>query len=178
MLIEDSVQRHLAAASARSIANTGFEEPFVSVVKDSVHRHAVTAQARSVANHCAALTKKGVVIGCYAEPVALSAEPISDTECSLPTTSAEQSVTVDSVASSPVSSLSRKRRQRTVLEDISNKKQISIIGSDDATPCMFCEVRYNESNCKWHMCRSCCNWACAKCACMGRKKIFICSSCK
>ena len=49
---------------------------------------------------------------------------------------------------------------------------------EDSTPCMYCEVIYCQSSVKWYSCKNCKNWACGQCAGMGRKKVFICDSCK
>jgi len=48
----------------------------------------------------------------------------------------------------------------------------------DDTPCMFCEIKYFESNVLWFKCRQCERWACGQCARMGRKKMFTCDNCK
>lgn len=92
------------------------------------------------------------------------------TVANLPSMAGSNTVTTEPVG--------KKRRPST---DTSNMKRGVISdfgGSVDTTPRMFCEILYNESDCKWHMCRSCSKWACAKCTCLGRKKNFICSSCK
>jgi hypothetical protein len=48
----------------------------------------------------------------------------------------------------------------------------------DRTPCMFCETLHCESSVDWYKCRICQQWACGQCAHMGRKKTYVCDSCK
>ena len=48
----------------------------------------------------------------------------------------------------------------------------------DNTPCMYCELIYCQSSVEWYRCKNCLKWACGNCAAMGRKKVFLCDSCK
>jgi len=47
----------------------------------------------------------------------------------------------------------------------------------DNTPCLFCQIPYNQSRVAWWQCRQCSRWACAKCACVGKEKTFVCGIC-
>jgi len=49
----------------------------------------------------------------------------------------------------------------------------------DNTPCMYCEIHYNESHVQWIKCWRCHLWACCDCARMdARKTRYICDTCK
>jgi len=47
----------------------------------------------------------------------------------------------------------------------------------DNTPCLFCQIPYNQSRVAWWQCHQCSRWACAKCACVGKEKSFVCGIC-
>jgi len=50
--------------------------------------------------------------------------------------------------------------------------------AEDKTPCIYCEIPYNESRVKWRQCTRCFKWACADCACVGKKeRSFQCEIC-
>jgi hypothetical protein len=49
--------------------------------------------------------------------------------------------------------------------------------SCDTTPCMFCGVKYCDSDCSWSQCVECRNWACYKCAPVDCHKSFCCVMC-
>jgi hypothetical protein len=46
----------------------------------------------------------------------------------------------------------------------------------DNTPCAFCEITYEMSNCMWFQCAICSKWACGKCAKVWRR--YVCDGCK
>ena len=51
----------------------------------------------------------------------------------------------------------------------------------DYTACLYCEIRYCESDVDWIKCKVCNKWACGHCAHLGKKvkKVaFICDGCK
>jgi len=48
----------------------------------------------------------------------------------------------------------------------------------DNTKCLYCEIMYSESHVAWVRCQDCLKWACEQCARVGKKKKFICDSCK
>lgn len=62
---------------------------------------------------------------------------------------------------------SKKKARQTSVDD----------NAVDNTPCIFCEIPYNESRVAWWQCRSCSQWACGKCACVGTEKSFVCGTC-
>jgi hypothetical protein len=99
-----------------------------------------------------------------------------DLECGNPPAAVvDEAVTAQHCVSDVVvASDTTKRKRKKITKGSASSK----CASDDATPCMYCEVSYNESNCKWYMCRRCEQWACASCACVGRGKVFVCSTCK
>jgi hypothetical protein len=50
--------------------------------------------------------------------------------------------------------------------------------ADDTTPCLGCEIPYNESFVRWWQCHNCNKWACDECARIGKKKKFCCDNCQ
>jgi hypothetical protein len=65
---------------------------------------------------------------------------------------------------------SRSKRKRTIEPAVST--------SADTTPCMYCEIVYNESAVGWVKCKICLQWAYLDCARISKKKVYVCDSCK
>ena len=75
----------------------------------------------------------------------------------------------------------RKRSDAPARKKTNQRKKAKSNASDveavDTTPCLFCQIPYNESRVAWWQCRQCSGWACAKCACVGKEKTFVCGMC-
>ena len=50
--------------------------------------------------------------------------------------------------------------------------------TQDTTACMYCEIQYCQSTVEWVKCNICEQWACLQCAHLGKKRKFVCDSCK
>lgn len=83
--------------------------------------------------------------------------------------SSESTVAADVSSQCKRPGLNKKSKEETLVNE-----QVQT----DNTPCMYCEVVYCESKVKWFSCKNCHSWSCAKCARIGRKKVFLCDSCK
>jgi len=60
----------------------------------------------------------------------------------------------------------------------SSRKRNSNADAGDTTPCMYCEIQYCQSTVEWVKCEVCEQWACLQCAHLGKKRKFVCDSCK
>jgi hypothetical protein len=74
----------------------------------------------------------------------------------------------------PVTNVSKSKRAKPAT-DSADKNELATV---DNTPCSYCEILYSQSDVGWYECSVCKKWACGKCACMGRKRIFTCHNCK
>lgn len=72
----------------------------------------------------------------------------------------------------------KQKEQRKATSKTAKTDGSSSSTAADRTPCMFCEILHCESNVDWFKCRVCQQWACGQCAHMGRKKTYLCDSCK
>jgi len=67
--------------------------------------------------------------------------------------------------------LSSSKRNSNVLQNDADDTQ-------DTTACMYCEIQYCQSSVEWVKCKVCEQWACSQCAHLGKKRMFVCDSCK
>lgn len=72
----------------------------------------------------------------------------------------------------------KQRKVSSKARPTANSGSVNVIGKSDRTPCMFCEILHCESTVSWYRCKNCQQWACGLCAHMGRKKVFVCDTCK
>ena len=97
---------------------------------------------------------------------------------------------------STVGTRKRKRPSETSAKPVSEKKPKTVKQSassesagtstmptvtpqHDETPCLYCDIRYCDSNVKWVRCCRCKLWACCGCAHVGKgKRQYICDTCR
>lgn len=60
---------------------------------------------------------------------------------------------------------------------ISGDSAASSSGQVDDTQCLYCEVKYCDSQVNWLRCGHCLRWACCNCARAGKRR-YVCDTCK
>jgi len=79
-----------------------------------------------------------------------------------------------------------KHNKENAKKSSSSKKNSNVIQNDavdaadtqDTSTCMYCEIQFCQSTVDWVKCKVCEQWACSQCAHLGRKRKFVCDSCK
>jgi len=88
------------------------------------------------------------------------AEGIAGSQCKRPrkrlklTVSTASQSTVAEGNARPTSQCKELRNNQNKIDD-KQANELQQRNIDDKTPCMYCEVAYNESNVKWYMCKNC-----------------------
>ena len=70
-------------------------------------------------------------------------------------------------------------KQSTSSESVGASTRSTVTPQHDETPCLYCDIRYCDSDVKWIRCCHCKLWACCGCARVGRgKRQYICDTCR
>ena len=77
----------------------------------------------------------------------------------------------------------KKRNKENANKSSSSTRNSDVLPNDaddtqDTTACMYCEIQYCQSTVPWVKCKVCEQWACSQCAHLGKKRMFVCDSCK